>query len=156
VATLNCLPQSLCSWDFRILGGPSGPAATAFKFLSADGTISLASLEYQVRRKGWLFGNWTLERDGQTFATGEKGMATFRSFQIRWDAGYLVAKPRSFFTRGYDLWMNDAIVGTILPIHAFTRRAIIECDPAVPELIQLFAFWITARIWRTEARNRHS
>jgi hypothetical protein len=48
---------------------------------------------------------------------------------------------------------SDIVRGSIRPIHLFTRRAVIECSDDVPELVQLFCFWLIALMWRRAQKN---
>jgi hypothetical protein len=150
---LTCVPQSLCSWDYRILGASAGSAALTFYFLTEQGTISLGGAEHSVRKHGWLSGHWTLECDGDIYADAEKPSAMFRSFEIRTSEMKLTIKAQSAFTRAYEILAGGSVVGTIRPVHTFTRRAFIECSSSVPELAQLFSFWLVVLTWRRAANN---
>lgn len=150
---LTCTPLSFFSWDFQILGLSSGPAILAFDFLTEQGSISLGGADYSVCKHGLLSGHWTLERGGETCADAQKPSALFRSFEVRSGATLLTLKARSAFTRAYDMIVDGSAVGTIQPIHPFTRRAHIECDSRVPEIAQLFSFWLAALTWRRAAQN---
>lgn len=150
---LICIPQSFCSWDFRVLGVPSGPAALAFNFFTEQGSISLPGAEFSVRKQGWLSGHWSLERAGKICADAKKPDALFRSFEVRAGAVRLTVRAQSAFTRSYDIIAADSVVGTIRPAHAFTRRAFIECSSSVPEPVQLFSFWLAVLTWRRAANN---
>jgi hypothetical protein len=150
---LTCIPQSFCSWDFRISGAPSGEAALAFNFFTEQGSITLGGIELPVRKHGILSGHWTLERNGATWADAKKPNALFRSFEVRSDAVQLTVKAQSAVTRCYDILADGSVVGTIQPAHAFTRRAFIECSSSVPELAQLFSFWLVVVTWRRAANK---
>jgi hypothetical protein len=150
---LTCIPKSLCSWDFRVSGASSGPAALAFNFFTEQGSISLGGIELRVRKHGLLSGHWTLERDGATCADAHKPNAMFRSFEVRSGPVGLTVKAHSAVTRSYDILTDGSVVGTIRPAHPFTRRAFIECSSSVPEVAQLFSFWLAVVTWRRAANN---
>jgi hypothetical protein len=151
---LTCLPQSLCSWDFRVLGAFAGSATVTFNFFSEQGTISLGNMEFTVCKHGWLSGQWTLENSGGTVAAATKPNPLLRSFEV--DAGdlRLTVKAQTPFTRCFDIVSNGAVVGSIRPVHPFTRRAYIECRDALPEFVQLFAFWLAVLLWRRAASHQ--
>lgn len=146
-------PTSVFSWNFRVDGGASGPALLRFQFFSEQGSIEVAGREFTVRKHGPLSGRWTLEREGAVEAEANKPSALFRSFEIQSGAGLFRLKAASAFTRSFEIRSGDRSVGTIRPAHAFTRRAGIECSEAVPQLVQLFAFWLTVLAWRRAANN---
>ena len=150
---LICLPQSLCSWDFRVEGASAGPVALAFDFFSEQGSLSLGGNKLLVRKHGFLSGRWTLERDGAACAEAQKPSALFRRFEVRSGAVQLTIESQSAFTRCFDFLIGGSVVGTIKPAHPFTRRAFIECPSAVPELAQLFSFWLAIITWRRAAEN---
>src|SRR6478735_7209876 len=118
---LTCIPQSLCSWDFRVSSASSGPAALAFNFFTEQGSISLGGVELPIRKHGSLSGHWTLERDGATCADARKPNAMFRSFEVRSGAVQLTVKAQTALTRCYDILTDGSVVGTIRPAHPFTR-----------------------------------
>lgn len=153
VTMLTCIPQSLCSWDFRVIGASTGPAALTFNFFNEQGSISISGTEYAVRKHGPLSGHWTLERNAHTYADAQKPSAMFRSFEVQSGAVQLTVKAQSVLGRCYDILTDSQVVGTIRPAHPFTRRAFIECSSSVPELEQLFSFWLAVVTWRRAANS---
>ena len=150
---LTCVPQTLCTWDFRAFGTSSDPALLTFNFFTEQGGISLGGSEFLVRKHGPMSGRWTVERDGTTYADAHKPRAMFRSFAVSSGEVELVLEAQSVLTRGYDILANGSVVGTIEPAHAFTRRAFVKCNSSVPELAQLFSFWLVVLTWRRAAQN---
>ncbi len=152
---LTCNPQSLCSWNYRVLGAPSGEALLTFNHLNEQGTITLGGVELAVLKHGWMSGHWSLERNDETYADAQKPSAIYRSFDIRCGDVQLTVKAQSAFSRCFEILVNDSVVGVIRPVHAFTRRASLECSASVPELAQLFAFWLVALTWRRAAQSNN-
>ena len=150
---MTCLPVSLCSWNFQVTGAAAGPASVDFNFFSEQGEISLGPGAYTVRKHGPLSGRWTLEKDGEVFAAASKPSALFRAFDIEAGDARFTVKAQSALTRSYAILSGGRKIGVIRPAHAFTRRAFIECGPEVPELAQLFAFWLVVITWRRAAND---
>ena len=150
---LTCLPAALCSWDFRITGAAAGPASVRFNFFTEQGGISLGPNTYTVRKHGPMSGRWTLENDGQVLADAHKPSALFRAFEIEVGNARFTLKAQSALTRSYNILSGDRAVGVIRPAHLLTRRAFIECGPEMPELAQLFAFWLAVITWRRAAND---
>jgi len=150
---LTCLPQSPCSWDFRIPDASAGPALVAFNFFTEQGAITLGGAEFAVRKHGPLSGHWTLEQEGQSVADARKPNPLFRSFELVADGMQLKVCAASPFTRSYEILSDGSPLGAIRPAHPFTRRAFIECAPEVPELVQLFSLWLVVLTWRRQARD---
>ena len=153
---LTCIPQSICSWNFRVPDASSGPALVEFNFLTEQGRIVLGNVEYAVRKHGWLSGKWTLERNGECVVESLKPSALFRSFDVEAGTIKLTVKARSALGRSYEILANGNLAGTIQPAHAFTRRAFIDCDSSIPELVQLFSFWLAALTWKRAAKSSNS
>lgn len=107
----------------------------------------------QVVKQGWLSGHWSLESNAGPYAQAVKPNALFRSYNI--DAGETQFKlaAASPLGRTFNIAAGGQTLGTIRPAHPFTRRAFVECEDAVPELVQLFAFWLTALTWKRAANN---
>lgn len=146
---LTCLPKSLCSRDFRILGA-SEEAVVSFNALTEQGSISLGAAEYAIRKHGLMSGRWSLVYEGQTVAEARKPRAMSRSIDVQVAGEQFKLQPQSAFTRAFDLFLEGQAVGVIRPAHAFTRRAFVECRSPLPEEVQLFLFWLAALMWRRD------
>ena len=125
-----------------------------FNFFSEQGTISLGGRDFTVCKHGWLSGQWTLENAGGTVAAATKPNPLVRSFHMEVRDLRLTIKARAPFTRSFDILSDGAVVGSICPVHAFTRRAYIECGSEIPEPILLFAFWLAVLTWRRAANSQ--
>jgi hypothetical protein len=150
---LTCLPQSPCSWNFRILGASAGPGSVAFNFFTEQGGITLGGAEFAVRKHGPLSGHWTLEQEGRCITDARKPNALLRSFDLVADGVHLRLCASSPFTRSYEILSDGRPLGTIRPAHPFTRRAFIDCASEVPEIVQLFSFWLAVLMWRRQAQD---
>ena len=153
---LTCLPRSLCTWDYRVPDASSGTAELNFNFLTEQGDIQLADQGYEVRKHGWTSGHWTLEVNGHTLADVQKISPLTRTFEVETGGQHLTVQAQSVFTRCFDILELDRVQGTIQPMHPFTRRAVIDCSSAVPELVQLFCFWLVVITWRRSQSNNNS
>src|SRR5438309_9982499 len=112
---LDCLPQSLCSWDYRILNETNEIAALTFNFIGEQGCISFGNADYEVRKHGWLSGHWSLEREDRTYADAEKPNAFFRRFNISAPELQIVVKAISPLIRSYEIIYDARTVGVIRP-----------------------------------------
>src|SRR5437868_6286378 len=45
---LTCLPESLCTWNFRVQGAQGGPARVTFNHFGEHGGIELAGMSYSI------------------------------------------------------------------------------------------------------------
>lgn len=150
---LTCVPQSICSWDYQIRGASCGAAAVTMNFLSEQGKITLGNSELTVNKQGVFSGRWALEDRGKTVADANKPNALFRSFELGIGSLRFIVEAHSGLTRSYDIRSAAKILGIIRPEHPFTRRARIECTAEVPEIAQLFAFWLVVLTWKRAAAS---
>ena len=153
----ECLPASLCSWNYRIQGLRVGPVSVEYNWFTEQGHIQFPAAAYTVRKHGLMSGRWTLEQGGsQIVADAQKPSALFRSFEVRGEGGAFTLKAETPFTRTFVLIVGDQIMGRIRPVHAFTRRAVLECGDSLPEELQVFAFWLVGLLWKRAAESNNN
>lgn len=150
---IEFLPRSLCSWDFTAHGLSSGPAVIAYEWITEQGMIVVGKSCYDVKKHGLFSGHWTLELVGRVIAQAQKPSALFRSFEVSSDEVCFTLAAQSPFQRAFEIVSEDRVVGSIVPAHAFTRRAVMECSDAISEHVQLFAFWLAALTWKRSANH---
>lgn len=150
-----CTPKSIWSWNFNASGLASGNATVETYWLTEQGKIIYADVVYEIRKHGVFSGHWTMDRGGRVISEARKTSAMFRSFQISGDGIGFSLQAASPFTRVFEIGNGEQIVGRIQPAHAFTRRSFIECTDSIPELVQLFAFWLVVLTWKRSA-NKNS
>jgi hypothetical protein len=151
---LTCLPQSLCSWDYRIVGTKAGPAALTFNFWTEQGTMTLGPESYAIVKGGPLSGHWMLQAsDGAVVANAIKPSAFVREFEVDTGERMFTVRAQAPLGRSFDLLSNGSMLGTIAPAHAFTRRATIDGGVGLAEREKLFGFWLAVMTWRRAAKN---
>ena len=151
LAVLTATPSSIFGWDFEIDGPFS--ALASFNWLGESGRIQIGGDTYDIVKQGWLSGEWTLELGGVVYARGQKTGVFGRSIEIVAAGTTLSLRAQTPFTRGFDIDANGAYVGSVTPDHAFTRRSKIAISETVPEVLQVFAFWLIALLWRRQSRS---
>lgn len=149
---IECLPKSICSWDFTAELS-SSTASVEYDWLTEQGQIILGNMGYDIRKHGVFSGRWTLEQSGRIVAEAHKPSAMFRSFEIDCHDAHFTVRAESALTRAFEIVLDERVIGYIRPMHAFTRRASIQCDGSIPELMQLFSFWLVGLTWRRSASS---
>jgi hypothetical protein len=152
---IRCLPRSLCSWDFTVIGLSSGTAIVEYDWLTEQGRIVVAHHDYRIRKQGVLSGRWTFEQPGRVIADAHKPSALSRTFHVSGGTAgpNLTLRAESAFFRAFEIISERRVVGRISPVHPFTRRSTIHCSSEIPEHLQLFAFWMAGLAWRRSARR---
>ena len=150
---IRCKPKGICSWDFY-LEGEGHPASLEFNWLSEQGAVIADGERFEVRKHGVLSGHWTLDRGGQEVASAQKSTAFTRTFEIQSPMGSLVLRAESAFGRSFRVERSGDVIATIVPDHAFTRRATIETLVQKWDFPTIsFAFWLVVLTWRRAAKS---
>jgi len=153
MTVLTCLPQSICSWNYSITISDSDVTASVeFDFWSEQGSIILEPSCYGVKHV-WLSGEWSLESGDRVVAVAIKPNPLTRFFELSYDSQDLVLRAESPFTRSFLIEQDDRVLGTIQPMHPFTRRASIDCSSSIAMSVQIFLFWLTVLMWKRSANN---
>lgn len=150
---IECLPRSLCSWDFTARGLTTGNAVIEYDWMTEQGRILIGSVNYEVRKHGFFSGHWTLEHSGSVIAHAQKPSALTRTYEVSSEGLQFTLRSQSPFHRAFLIVRENQLLGKIVPAHVFTRRAVIECSPTIPEPLQLFSFWLVGLAWKRAARN---
>ncbi len=148
---LTCLPKSICSWDYRVLGTSGAQAEVLFGIVTKPGKILVGDQDLAARKHGLCGGRWTLESGGKVKVEARQPRLLRRLYVLNTTEGEYTLRATSAFRSSYDLLRGETTVGRIWPAHVFTKRAYVDCDAAVPITTQLFAFWLAALTWRDAA-----
>ncbi len=150
---LTCTPQSWVSWNYLVQGLSSGACALLrFDALFGDGGFQIGERRFDVIKGPLFSGRWRLQQGDQVIMEAEETSLISGNLKLRAEGQELGLRPSGAFTRGYDIVSHHHTVGTIRRGTWLSRRVEVICDGTVPELTQLFAFWLAVTKWR---RNRH-
>ena len=150
---IECLPCGICSWSYDLDGG-GHRAQTKLLLFGEQGDLRVDGESFDVVKEGVWSGRWRLESRSGVLFTAQKTSALMRTFEISGHGGGAVLSAESTFKRAMRLEGDQANV-TIRPVHAFTRRAVITGEAQDFRLV-VFAFWLTALLWRRAASNNSS
>ncbi len=155
MTVLTCLPQSICSWNYSITGSDSDVIASVeFDFWNEQGSIILEPSCYGVKR-GWVWPSdeWSLESGDRVIAVATKPNPFTRFFEVSYSSQDLILRPELPFTRSFLIEQDNRVLGTIQPMHSFTRRASIDCSSSIAIPVQIFLFWLTVLMWKRDAKK---
>lgn len=156
--TLTCLPQSLCSWNYRVTGLPEADAMIEFDFFCEQGRIDFRVPQQHtldIVKPTMLVGHWLLKHGDTVLAEAQKLSMFGRTIEIGDGSDLYVLSPQSLLGRTFFLKKNDSEVGRIAPHHPFTRRAECRFNDEVPTNLMVFVLWLTALQWRRQ-QNKSS
>jgi hypothetical protein len=144
----------MCSWNYFVtIPDAATSASVNFDALREQGSIILEPDYYDVKHV-WQRGEWTLELGDKILAVAIKPNPFTRVFEVSSYEGHnLVFMAESPFTRTFLIEQNGKMLGMIEPVHAFTKRASIDCSSSVPIPVQIFLFWLTVLMWKRAANS---
>jgi hypothetical protein len=105
---------------------------------------------YLLYREGYFTGAFILEREGAVVARALKPSAIYKTFEVELPDRHLVLRKLSVLNRRFGLFDGEIQVGSIYPLHAFTRRTNIDLPTDWPLPIRAFLFWLVFIIWKRE------
>jgi hypothetical protein len=120
-------------------------------WLREGGSFVWQETAFTLTREHLWSGEFLLRRGEGILARATKPSPFLRRFDIRLGERTLRLEAAFAFTRCFRLVEGDAVVGTVEPDHAFTRKCTIDLpgDLGVPESV--FLFWLVALMWRRAA-----
>lgn len=146
------VPRHWFSWDFTLQDAMRQPVAEiALSAWRERGSITVAGVEYELRRQGAVTGPFILEGGGTEVARAVKPSAFRREFRIDHADRHYTLKARSPFRRGYVLMMEDREVGSIDPEALFSRRARVDVPDEFPPVLKAFVVSLTMLLWKRDA-----
>ena len=145
---LTCLPTDDSSWNYEIFEADRAVASVEPFTFSEKAVIRYRGESFDVVKPVYLGGEWNLSQSSGIIALAKKPNPLFRSFDLTSDRLYFTLKASNPLGRAFEITTDSRMVGTISPIHLFTRRAVIDCAPAMPVLLQLFSFCLVVFTWK--------
>ncbi|HEX5761302.1 MAG TPA: hypothetical protein VF121_19115 [Thermoanaerobaculia bacterium] len=147
---LEARPISFFSQDFGIEAGGQQIALLDVSCWKEAGEISIQGQPYRLYRERLMSGAFVLEGEGQPVARAIKPSPFRSQFDLELDSDRYTLQRDSAFGRSFSVFQDRAVVGSIRPAGAFTRRSILDLpsDWSIP--IQVFAFWLVLVIWNRD------
>lgn len=155
--TLTCIPQSLCSWNYRVVGLDAAMMVD-FDFFSEQGRIDFHTQQQRtldIVKPTMLVGHWLLKLEDTVIAEAHKLSLFAKTIEIRAGGRNFVLTPKSVLGRSFLLKAGEARIGVLAPVHPFTRRAECRFNDEISVDVMAFAFWLSALMWRRQ-QNKSS
>lgn len=152
---LNCLPQGLCSWDYRLVSEAGPIGSTRMNWASETGVVEIGGASHEVVKDGVLSGRWCLKAgDAEAdLLTAEKPSAFSSRLLIAHGEKTCTLQKSGWVGRSFELLEDERQRLRVEPRHAFTRRGRLWADDALELAVVGFAFWLVAMTWRRAARS---
>lgn len=154
---IRCRPQSLCSWNYDLLGGSKQATIEFDNAWPEQGAIVVEGLRYRVRKEVEPTVRWSLEVVGHSHAEAIKEADNRRPFELTFGGETFALEPKGRFTRAYRLESAGEPLALMQPNHPMTRRGSIELlRPDLDFKLVAFAFWLVALMWIRESASSGS
>ena len=145
--------MGLCSFDYR-LEYRGQKASSLLNHWGESGSLRLEGRILPIRKGGFFSGRWTLYFDGTELATAQKTGLFSRTSEVTCGDRHLLVHGESLFSRAVRIEENDRLLGRVVPVHPFTKRASMEVFQEEEDFILLaFLFWLVQMTWRRRAHN---
>jgi hypothetical protein len=147
---LEAKPISIFSQDFSIEADGRQIALLDVAFWREAGEVSIEGRPYKLYREGLMSGAFVLESGGQTIARAIKPSAFLAQFDLELEGRRYLLKRDSIFGKGFSVFQDEAVVGSVRRVSMFSRRSVIDLPSEWPVPIQVFVFWLVVVIWKRD------
>ncbi|MEO6709391.1 MAG: hypothetical protein ABIP42_07415 [Planctomycetota bacterium] len=146
--SLTAIPVSWISWSYELRAGDAAAGTIVIPWLGEQGTFTSSGRSWTMAREAWLHGSFLMKQAGRSFATADKPGAFFRSFQVSFDNEYFIWEAESPWGRSFLLRKGNAVIGSMRPVHTFSRRAAIDLPDDLSLERKAFLVWLALLMWR--------
>lgn len=148
---LEARPIGIFSRDFDIEVEGQKIAMLDVSCWREAGEISLEGQPYRLYREGVMSGAFILKNQQEESVARAIKPSAFRSqFDLEFGDRRYSLKRASGFGRGFSVFQDGIIVGSIRPAGLFTRRTMIDLPADWSTPIQVFVFWLVLVIWNRD------
>jgi hypothetical protein len=147
---LKAVPKNWFSWKFEIFDGEVSVANLDLSRFREKGELAMQGRIFEIGREGIMSGVFLLREDGRTIASATKPSAFRRSFEVVFDQTDYKLETVSPFVRRFVLRKDRRAVGSIHPVHLFSRKAIVELPEYLPLEVQVFIAWLGIILWKRQ------
>jgi len=150
---LTANPRHLFSWDYTLVNDGVPIAELDTSSWREKGRLSVSGTTYRMFRERLFSGAFLLESDGKVLARAEKPGAFTRRIVIDVEGAQLELKPRSIFSRSFQLLQGGVVVGSLSPSGLLSRRIDVELPERLPLPIRAFVVWLNVLLWKRDSNS---
>jgi hypothetical protein len=153
---LRAVPKNWFSWKFEIFDGEVKVANLDLAWFREEVEFAIQGRTFEIGREGVMSSVFLLREDGRTIASATKPSAFRRSFDVVFDQTGYKLEAVGPFVRRFELRKDFREVGSIHPVHLFSRKAIVELPEYLPLEVQVFIAWLVIMLWKRGSSRRRS
>lgn len=147
---LTLVPEHWYSWDFRVLEDGREVARLDRAWARERGTFQLGPDTFEIARTSMLRGAFMLKRRTTVLARAEKPSVFRRAFDVRVGATPFRVESVSAFRREFRVLRVGMEIGTIRPVGAFRRTAVVDLPDTVALPVRLFLAFLVLVLWKRQ------
>jgi hypothetical protein len=144
-------PKHWFSWDFAVAKDDHHLADIDISWWREKGSLTVDGQTYAVYRERAMSGKFILESNGTILASAEKPSSLRRRLVIEHAGRQYELKPRSSFSRTFELHEGPTIVGRMSAKSWFSRRMNVDLPGTLPLPVRIFVTWLTVILWKRDA-----
>ena len=148
---IEAVPKGFFRQDFILHSDDGGLVELDVSSWRERAEFELDGIPFKLYREG-MRGDFVLERAGTVIARATKTSAFFKIFKLDINGHALTLRKISAWRRGFGVYENDQLVGSIMPVTWFSQRSIVEMPADWNLALQLFLFWIVLLMWKRAAK----
>ena len=145
---LKAVPKSWFSSGYKVLENSTTIAIVDLSLTREAGMLNIQGTNYRVYREGLMSGAFILESGDSILARAVKPSALYRSFEVEHEGGQYTLEAESAGFRKFVLYENGARIGSVFPVHAWSRRSVIDFPEAISLPGRIFMFWLVMILWK--------
>lgn len=148
---LTATPKYWFSWNYTVSRDDDRLADLDISWWREKGSLAVDGHRYSVYRERPMSGKFILESDGAIVASAWKPSSLKRRLLIEHAGKQYELKPRSMFTRTFDLREGSTVVGSLSARGFFSRRMNVDLPETLPLPVRMFVTWLTVLLWKRES-----
>ena len=150
---LTLIPNSMFSWDFRVLHDGEEIALIDREWFRERASFTVDGKTFDVRRTSVLNGTFVLEHADAAIAIATKSSIFKRAFEIAVGSNIYTLQATSVFGREFSLSQGGVIIGYFRPLSLFGRTAEATFPGTITRPVQLFLAFLVLTLWKRSAES---
>jgi hypothetical protein len=148
---MTVVPRHWFSWNFRVMDSVGMPwAEIGLSSWRERGSVSVENRQYRVTREG-LTGPFVLLGASGESARASKASVFKQEFTLAIGGRDYTLKKSSWWGREFALWDGATRVGSVVPAHWLSRRALVDLPEDLPAWARAFVVWLTLLMWKRDS-----
>lgn len=145
---LELVPRLSMSQRYSVRRDGIEVAEVDLAWWKEGGRLEVEGGTYGLRREGVKSGAFTLSQDGQVLVAAHKPSALRNRFEVEHDGQRYELVKAGWWMRRFELRAGGSTVGSVAPLHPFTRRARVSLPGELPLPVKVFLAALVALMWR--------